>query len=1089
MNRILKSLQKPLVTLFLLCLFPMGALAQNVVKGTVNDEAGEPIIGATVKVKGSNAGSITDFDGKFSVDAASNATLTVSYVGYLTQDVKVAGKNNLTIVLKEDAQMLNDVVVIGYGTMKKSDISGSVATINKEQMERKVPVNVADALQGAAAGVLVTNQDGAPGTPSAIRIRGIGTINGDANPLYVVDGVQCGTNADFVNPSDIESIEVLKDASATAIYGSAGANGVIMITTKHGQKGKMNVNITADIGIQTLPWKIKTLTGDAYARSIREAKANEGQTLNNQIWNEAYDGKRNYTDWQDQMYRTGLKQQYGISASGGNEMTQYNFSIGYLNNKGIIVNTRYDRLTARASVKSKINKYIEFGGDVNYMYSTVLGNNIGLGNNQNLSSQRDIAQMAPTLDYIDDATGEHIKVNVVNPDGSYGASKAPTPDGWEGMTAGAQNPYATQMEIGRETRNSRVSINPYIDITFLNLKEHKLNLHSIASWTESHSDNDEFSGLFKRYNYIGGKLTEVNYEGRDKEYYNFGLGQSKGLTKSIETYLTYNWNTDFHNLTAMIGNSVSQYEGSWVSGSGHTFLSADNRLISLAETINPSSGGFNAEVKTISYYARLVYSLFDRYIITGTVRRDGSSNFSSSNRWGTFPSVAGAWRISEEKFMKNVNWINNLKLRVGWGQTGNAGGIAGRSTYALTSQDTKYQFYDYGAGGGSTGSFQRVQGFYAPLVDTNLKWETNEQLNFGLDLGFLNGDLNITLDYFTRKTKDLLLERQIRPSAGNTSIYTNFGQINNYGFEFSVNYNKQLNKDWTLNVALNGSTLKNEIKKMGVDYTSTCGGSNSTYSADGIDGSNVGAVNGTGFVWNNHSICREGEAVGSYYGWRVAGIIQNEEDLAKAKAQGQSSAQIGDYIFVDTDNNGTLDDADRVILGNGLPSFNYGLNVSATYKNWDFSIYTYGVFGMKILSYSKMRMSVIYGSDDSWTPALLEESYNNLWSPTNTGGTLARLTCLDKNNNARVSDAWLENGDFFKISNIQVGYNIPKTLLKTVGINAARVYFAVQNLATLSGYTKYGDPEIGQGSVIYTGLDTGRYATPRTFQFGVNVTF
>ena len=1069
-----KSLQKPLMALFLLCLFPLG---------------GEPVIGATVKVVGAQSGAITDFNGNFSVEAGSNATLEVSYVGYVSEKVKVNGRNNITVVLREDAQMLNDIVVVGYGTMKKSDISGSVATINKEQMERKVPVNVADALQGAAAGVLVTNQDGAPGTPSAIRIRGIGTINGDANPLYVVDGVQCGTNADFVNPADIESIEVLKDASATAIYGSAGANGVIMITTKHGQKGKMNVNITADIGIQTLPYKLKTLTGDAYARSIREAKANEGQTLNNQIWNEAYDGKRNYIDWQDQMYRTGLKQQYGISASGGNEMTQYNFSIGYLNNKGIIVNTRYDRLTARASVKSKINNYIEFGGDVNYMYSTVLGNNIGLGNNQNLSSQRDIAQMAPTLDYIDDATGEHIKVNVVNPDGSYGASKAPTPDGWEGMTAGAQNPYATQMEIGRETRNSRVSINPYIDITFLNLKEHKLNLHSIASWTESHSDNDEFSGLFKRYNYIGGKLTEVNYEGRDKEYYNFGLGQSKGLTKSIETYLTYNWNTDFHNLTAMIGNTVSQYEGSWVSGSGHTFLSADNRLISLAETINPSSGGFNAEVKTISYYGRLVYSLFDRYIITGTVRRDGSSNFSSSNRWGTFPSVAGAWRISEEKFMKNVNWINNLKLRVGWGQTGNAGGIAGRSTYALTSQDTKYQFYDYGAGGGSTGSFQRVQGFYAPLVDTNLKWETNEQLNFGLDLGFLNGDLNITLDYFTRKTKDLLLERQIRPSAGNTSIYTNFGQINNYGFEFSVNYNKQLNKDWTLNVALNGSTLKNEIKKMGVDYTSTCGGSNSTYSADGIDGSNVGAVNGTGFVWNNHSICREGEAVGSYYGWRVAGIIQNEEDLAKAKAQGQSSAQIGDYIFVDTDNNGTLDDADRVILGNGLPSFNYGLNVSATYKNWDFSIYTYGVFGMKILSYSKMRMSVIYGSDDSWTPALLEESYNNLWSPTNTGGTLARLTCLDKNNNARVSDAWLENGDFFKISNIQVGYNIPKTLLKTVGINAARVYFAVQNLATLSGYTKYGDPEIGQGSVIYTGLDTGRYATPRTFQFGVNVTF
>ena len=1092
MNRILKSLQKPLVTLFLLCLFPMGALAQNVVKGTVNDEAGEPIIGATVKVSGSNAGSITDFDGKFSVQAGSNATLEISYVGYVPQKVKVAGQNDITVVLKEDAQMLNDVVVIGYGTMKKSDISGSVATINKEQMERKVPVNVAQALQGAAAGVMVTSQDGAPGTASAIRIRGIGTINGDANPLYVVDGVQVGTNADFVNPADIESIEVLKDASATAIYGSAGANGVIMITTKHGQKGKMNVNITADIGIQTLPYKLKTLTGDLYARSIRESKTNDGQTLNNQIWSEAYDGKRNYIDWQDQMYRTGLKQQYGISASGGNEKTQYNFSIGYLDNKGIIVNTKYNRLTARAGVKSKVNDYIEFGGDINYMYSTIQGNNIGLGNNQNLSSQRDIAQMAPSLDYIDDASGEHIKVNVVNPDGTYGASKAPTPDGWEGMTAGAQNPYATQMEIGRETRNSRVSINPYIDITFLNLKEHKLNLHSIASWTQTNSDNDEFSGMYKRYNMIGGKMTQVNYEGRDKEYYSFGLGQSKGLSKSIETYLTYNWNTDFHNLTFMIGNTVSDYEGSWVNASAHSFPFATNRLISLTEdkeSIN-GNGGFNAKVRTISYYGRLVYSLFDRYILTGTLRRDGSSNFGSNNRWGTFPSVAGAWRISEEKFMKDVKWINNLKLRVGWGQTGNAGNIAGRADYALATAETTYQFYKEGAGGGTTGSFNRYIGAYAPLVDNNLKWETNEQLNFGLDFGLLNGDLNVTLDYFVKKTKDLLLERQIRPSAGYSSIYTNFGQINNYGFEFSVNYNKRLNKDWTLNVAFNGSTLKNEIKKMGVDYPSTCGGSNSTYSAeDSMDGSNVGAVNGTGFLWNDHSICREGEAVGSYYGYKVAGVITTDEMLAKAKAQGQDKAQMGDYLFVDTDGNGTLNDSDRQILGNGLPSFNYGLNLSATYKNWDFSLYTYGVFGMKILSYTKMRMSIMNPSDDSWTPALLEESYNNMWSPTNPNGSLARLTRLDDNKNARISDAWVVNGDFFKISNLQVGYTLPRDLVKKLLIQNVRVYFAVQNLATISGYTKYGDPEVGQGSVIYAGLDTGRYANPRTFQFGLNVTF
>lgn len=1087
----LRKIEKPLFLLLLLCLFPLGISAQSLVKGTVSDESGEPIIGATVKVLGTNDGTVTDFDGRFQLNVKANAQLSISYVGYATEKVAVNGKTNLKVVLKGDETVLNDLVVVGYGTMKKSDISGSVATINKEQMERKVPVNIAQALQGAAAGVMVTNQDGAPGSKSAIRIRGIGTINGDAQPLYVVDGVQVGNNADFVNPADIESIEILKDASATAIYGSAGANGVIMITTKHGQKGKMNIKITADLGIQTLPYKLNTLTGNDYARSIRESKANDGATLSNQIWAEAYDGKRNLIDWQDQMYRTSLRQQYGISANGGTEKTQYNFSLGYLQNKGIIVNTKYDRLTSRASVKSKINDYIEFGGDMNYMYSTVKGNNIGLGNNANLSSQRDIAQMAPSLDYIDDVTGQLVNVNVVNPDGTYGAGKAPTPDGWEGMTAQAQNPYASQMEIGRVTRNSRISINPYIDITLLNLKEHKLNIHAIASWTQTNSDNDEFSGMYKRYNNIGGTMTEVKYEGRNQLYYDFGLSQSKGLSKSIETYMTYNWKTDFNNLTLMAGNSVSKYEGSWVSAGAHSFLSANNRLISLttdAESIN-GNGGFNAEVRTISYYGRLIYSLFDRYVVTATVRRDGSSNFSEGNRWGTFPSAAIAWRVKEESFLKDVKAISNAKVRIGWGQTGNAGGIAGRSTYALSSADTKYNFYTPGAGGGSTGSFDRVVGFYAPLVDTNLKWETNEQTNFGLDLGFLNNDLTVTMDFFTRKTKDLLLERQIRPSAGNTSIYTNFGQIDNTGFEFSVNYNKKLNKDWAINVAFNGSTLKNKIKKMGVDYTATCTGGNSTYSADDIDGSNLGAISGTGFNWNNHSICREGEAVGSYYGYKVAGIIKTQEQLDKAKAQGQD-AQIGDYLFVDTDKNGTLDDNDRVILGNGLPKFNFGLNLSATYKDWDFSLYTYGVLGMDILSYSKMRLSIMNPADDSWTPALLKDSYNNMYNAeTNPNGTLPRLTRLDNNKNSRVSDAWVENGNFLKISNIQVGYNVPKKFLSSFGLTAVRAYVAVQNLCTISPYSKYGDPEVGQGSVIYSGLDTGRYATPRTYMCGLNITF
>lgn len=1068
----------------------------RIVKGRVlSDTDGEPMIGVAVSERGTTNGTITDADGNFSINIEEGAVLSISYMGYTTQNVKPVGNAPIKIELVEDSKMLDDVVVVGYGTMKRSDISGSVATINKEQMDRKIPTNIAQALQGAAAGVIVTAQDGAPGSASAIRIRGIGTIHGEANPLYVVDGVQVGKKADFVNPADIESIEVLKDASATAIYGSEGANGVIMITTKHGDKGKMNVNISADWGFQTLPYEIETLSGDAYAESIRQAKANDGQTLSNTVFAAAYDGRRNNINWQDQMTRMGLKQQYGISASGGNEKTQYNFSVGYLDNKGIIVNTRYTRTTSRASIKSKVNKYLEFGGDMNYTRTTLKGNNIGLGNNGNLSSHRDLAQMAPTLDYIDDVSGQLVNVNVVNPDGSYGSSKVPTPDGWEGMSAGYANPYASQMEIGRQTTTNRINVTPYIDLTLFKNAHHSVNAHSIMSWTHDASDTDEFGGKFERYNYINGVLTQVKYEGRNQDYYQFDLSQSQGTTKSIETYLTYKWETDFNTLTVMAGNSVSAYEGSWVSAGAHSFLSADNRQITLTtdEDSRTGNGAFNADTRMISYYGRMVYNLFDRYILTATIRKDGSSNFGAGNRWGTFPSAALAWRIKEESFLQDYEWLDNAKIRLGWGQTGNAGGMTGRSTYALTSANTKYQFYTEGQGGGATVHIanNRVVGFYAPLVDTNLKWETNEQTNIGVDLGFLGNDLNISMDYFIRNTKDLLLDMQIRPSAGEGYIYTNYGEIQNSGFEFSINYGKQLTKDWRINVALNGSTLKNEVKKMGLPYTSTCSGSNSTYSAydTDADGSNIGAISGTGFMWNNHSICTEGEAVGSYYGWRVDKIIKSDDDLAKAAAQGQNEAKKGDYLFKDLNDDGVIDDNDREVIGNGIPKFNFGLNLTATYKDWDFSIYTYGVLGMDILSYSAMRYTIINKSDDGCTPALLKSCYEKIWSEDNPNGSLPRLTMLDKNYNSRISDAWIKNGNFWKISNIQVGYSVPKKLLRPIGVHAARAYVAVQNIATISPYHKYGDPEVGQGSVLYSGLDTGRYPTPRTYMCGLSVTF
>lgn len=1097
------------MALFLLCLFPMGALAQSLVKGTVNDEAGEPIIGATVKVQGTNTGAITDFNGNFQIQAASNATLNVSFVGYVPQSVKVAGKTNIAIVLKEDAQMLNDVVVVGYGTMKKSDISGSVATVDQEAVMKRVPTNIGQALQGAAAGVLVSQQDGSPDGKAAIRIRGVGTIHGDASPLYVVDGVMVGHSADFVNPSDIERIEILKDASATAIYGSEGANGVVMITTKHGQKGHTNITITADFGLQTLPYTLKVMGLSQYASAIKEAKSNDRSMFINKLWDRANMSGVNEIDWQKEMTRAALKQQYGASVNGGNDKTQYNLSFGYNNVDGLVINTNYQRFTTRANVSTKVNKYLEVGGDINYTHSESHGSNASMGNNQNLSSLRDFASMTPTLDYYDqnDASKQLVNVNLKNADGTYGAGYLMTPNGWEGNTSIAANPYATQMENAERARNGfdRIQTTAFIDLTFLDIKHHKLDVRSQGTMTYWGNNSSDYTGGRTRYNNIGGQMTEVLLPSGSDQTYAFSLNNSHGYSLGIQTYLTYNLNYDIHNLTLMLGNEVSKSWGQWVSASARDFDSVWNR--NLALTNDPDNkqgnGAYNSDDHNISYFARASYNLMDRYILTGTVRRDGSSNFGLGNRWGTFPSVAGAWRVSEEPFMKDLSFVNNLKVRVGWGQTGNHGGLAGKAIAALTKDGGNCAVMYYPASGGIAGAFggnrDRQTGWFSDLVDTNLKWETTEMLNFGIDFAFLN-DWDITLDYFVKNTKDLLLYQQIRPSAGFTQVYTNYGEIQNKGFEFAVGYHHQFTKDFSFNARVTGSTIKNKVVKMGDPLYNTASANNG---ASAYDGSQVGAIDGNG-DWDRHSICMEGEAVGSYFGYVTDGIIKDEADLEAYKAKLRNPEDgslndemtkvdtdhplaVGDMKFKDLNNDGKIDTNDRKILGNGFPALNFGINLGATYKDWDFSLYMYGVLGQDILSYSAMKMSSMRQLDDQCTPNILTEAYDQAFR--NGSGSLPRLSIIDSNRNYRVSDLWVKNGDFLRISNLQVGYTLPKNIANMLSIQKARVYVGVNNLLTISGYNKYGDPECGVGSVLYTGLDTGRYPQPRTFMAGVNVTF
>jgi len=1104
-----KSLEKPLVLLFLLCLFPLGALAQSIVKGTVNDEAGEPIIGASVTVVGKRTGGVTDLNGQFSVNAASNDRLEISYVGYVTQKVSVNGKSNLSIVLKEDAQMLSDVVVVGYGTMKKSDISGSVATLDQEAVMKRVPQNIGQALQGAAAGVQVFQQDGSPDGKAAIRIRGIGTINGDASPLYVVDGVQVGNNADFVNPADIERIEILKDASASAIYGSAAANGVVMITTKHGAKGKTNIVLTADFGIQTLPYTLDVLDLGTYTKAIREAKGKD-MFINN-VWDPKYDGKLNEIDWQKEMTRAAFKQQYGASVNGGTDKTQYNLSFGYNNIDGIVVNSNYQRFTTRANISTQVNKYLLVGGDINYTHSESKGSNMSLGNNQNMSSLRDFASLTPTLDYLynnDAAAGKLINVNLRNADGSYGTGSQATVNGWEGNTNIGANPYASQMENGDRARNGfdRIQTTAFIDLTLLNLSHHKLDIRTQGTYTYTGNNSSDFTGGRHRYNYIDGVLTEIPMQA--DQTYAFSLSNSHSYGLNLQTYLTYNLNYDIHNLTLMLGNEVGKTWGQWVNSGSRDFPSVYNRNINLTMDLNSKTtgGAYDADVNTISYFARASYSLMDRYVLTGTIRRDGSSNFSTGNRWGTFPSVAGAWRISEEPFLRDVSFVDNLKVRVGWGQTGNAGGVAGAAVIAQNI-DGAYNTYPENGSSGYWGNRTRDIGFYMPLKDADLKWETTEMTNFGIDFAFL-GNWDISLDYFIKNTKDLLLYRQMRPSAGYSQVYTNYGKIQNKGFEFAVGYHKQVNKDFAWNARLTGSTIKNKVKSMGDPLYNTASG-NGVY----IDGSQVGAVDGNGH-WDRHSICMEGEAVGSYYGYVVKGVIQNQQQLdeyynylwgqsdekdangdplwvgggdAESKCDTDHPLAIGDLMFEDLNGDHRIDNSDRKILGNGFPTLNFGITIGATYKDWDFNLYMYGVLGQDILSYSAMKLSSMTQLDDQTTPNILKSAYDEAFRDGH--GSLPRLSIGDYNRNTRVSDLWVKNGNFLRLANLQVGYTLPREFSSKLAIQKARVYLGVSNLFTISGYNKYGDPECGSGSVLYQGLDTGRYPQPRTWMGGVNITF
>lgn len=1011
---------------------------KKTITGTIFDEDDMPVIGANIVEAGTSNGTITDLDGRFSLNVDHNAIIHISYIGFLEQDLSTTNRSTFRIVLKEDTRTLDELVVIGYGSVRKSDVTGSIVSVSSDDMMKRNPINLAQGLQGTAAGVSVLRNSGSPSGDFTIRIRGVATVNNSADPLFVVDGIQVGTDANFLNPNDVETIEILKDASATAIYGSKGANGVVMITTKRGVKGKTDIKFAANFGIQTLSDKLDVMNAGDFVKAARRAAASDDNILTNGAWIN-YDTELNSFDWQKEMSQMALTQNYNLIASGGSEKTQAVLSLGYLNNDGIIIETNYKRLTARANIDHKI-KFINTGVNITYMHNESYGS----GNLQTY------AAIIPTMDDVDD-NGNLLNVPIQYDDGTWGHFKR---EGNGDTNKGQDNPVAAARTRDSKNYQNRVLANAYIDFNLL-------------------------KGL--QFKTIGG----INYYGRSYHGYTywhdrtygsadrpdaFSVSQNTGLTYLLESYLTYDMHiSNVHHLNLMGGYSSSRYIPQDVDVSASDFPASTIRRIELTNnkgTIN-AGGGLGLESRNESYFGRINYSLLDKYLLTTTIRRDGSSNFGAGNRYGTFPSASFAWRASEEQFINRLDLFSNLKFRIGWGQTGNAGNPTNRSVDQLSSNRIAYYYYMAGKELIAPGLAQVFE------IDTNLKWETNEQTNIGLDFGFMNNSLNFSFDYFIRDAKDILLNRPLRPSTGYTSIYTNAGHIRNSGFEFLAYYQKQLG-DWYMNFRINGSTLKNKAIDVGNDI----------YYSEGA---------AAGDYWDNYSLTRNGYPVASFYGWRVDGIFQSQSEIDALNAKAiddegnpsyyqSASTQPGDFKYKDLNGDGRIDDEDRDVLGHGYPTINLGFNIILGYKNWDFNLSSYGVFGQKILSYAYKNLTSMYIADGGYRN-VLKEYADNAWTQDNKSNIYPRLTKQDANHNGQVSDAFLKNGDFLKIQNLQIGYTLPKNVIDPLLLSNLRVFAGVENLFTFTPYSA-GDPEIGTNNILQNGFDGGRYPFPRTYVLG-----
>lgn len=973
---------------------------KQTVKGTVKDANGEPIIGASVKVKGSTGGTVTDIDGNFTLDVPAGAELEISSIGYLKQVVKA--KANVAIVLKDDSQTLDELVVVGYGVQKKENLTGAVASMNAEKLATRPVSSLSSALAGEMAGVTAVQTSGAPGSQNAsITVRGKNSINA-ASPLVIVDGVPGSMNV--INPAEIESVTVLKDAASAAIYGVQAANGVILITTKKGKTGKTTVSYNATFSWSSLLAKLDLVDAYGYAYLYNEAYLNDHPGAKKPFSDETVEkyrtGQLASTDWyKEALTGSGFEHQHNLSLSGGNDKTTYNMYLGYLGQEGVTKDIDYNRINARMNITSQINKYITLGLNASGYRGTQ--QDAWAGYNQVIQG---ISRSHPT-DPVYDEDGNFKYVGVDNPVAVQGRDKT----GW-------------QKTIDQEVfLIGSAEIKPIKDLSIKGV-------YSWRNWTQ-----DQL-GFKKTWGY--GTYNSGQREGYVRNYnYDYLTGQ-----------ILVNYNKSFgdHNLGVLAGMESYDVKYRYVTanrkGGGNNNL--DESLNTLDASSQKNSNG-GTEMTRLSYFGRLQYNYAGKYLFEANVRRDASSRFPKDSRWGTFPAFSAGWRISEEAFMKNVDWLSNLKLRLGWGKTGNE---------ELKSSDLYPAVPTYAYGSYMFGNSLYSTAYESRLVNDQLKWATVTNYELGIDAGFLNNKLTMELSVYKKKTNDMLLYLPLQGVIGLDAPAQNVGSVENRGFELVLGHNNRIGKDWSYNLSLNMGYNKNEI----IDMAGTDGP---------IDNGNGGTDD---TQWNI-----EGYGVSSWYGYVADGLFRSEEELKKGPLR-TDNEKVGDIRYKDFTGDGKITAADRKIIGNKMPKWTGGFNFSVGYKNFELSGLLQGAFDTKRY-YNGESSYAFYNS-----ASCLNKHWDR-WSEENPNGNFPRLSLSSQTNNV-LSTFWLQDASYVRMKNLTLAYTLPSDLISRIGLSFAQVYLAGENLFTISGLDKGLDPESGNSR-------GWSYSNVRKISCGLKLTF